>query len=155
MRVYRISKRQYHHHLSGEGARLAGGRWNSKGIPIVYTSSSIAPATLEVMVHFNLKYVPDDLVLVEIDVPDDLSINTVTIKSLPEDWGEYPFSGTCCDIGDQWYQGLKSPFLQVPSAIIKNEFECNYLLNPLLPDFNNVSLKSVTSYAFDQRLIRP
>ncbi len=47
MRVYRISKIQYHHHLSGEGARLAGGRWNSKGISIVYTSSSIAPATLE------------------------------------------------------------------------------------------------------------
>ncbi len=142
MRVYRISKRRYHRHLSGEGARLAGGRWNSKGASIVYTSSSIALATLEVLVHFNLKFVPDDLILAEIDVPDGLSINTVQIKGLPEDWSEYPFSGSCCDLGDRWYKGLKPPILQVPSAIIKNEIECNYLLNPMHPDFNSISVKS-------------
>ncbi len=66
---------------------------------------------------------------------------------------EYPFSGSCCDIGARWYQGLESPILQGPLAVIKNEVECNYLLNPLHPDFNGISIKSITSYAFDHRLI--
>ena len=37
--------------FTGEGARRYGGRWNSKGFAVIYTSSSISLAILEVLVH--------------------------------------------------------------------------------------------------------
>ncbi len=55
MLLYRISKSKYANDLSGEGARRAGGRWNFKGTPVVYTADSTALATLETLVHFPLR----------------------------------------------------------------------------------------------------
>ena len=52
IRAFRLCKTK---HLAtaftGEGARLNGGRWNSPGNSVVYTSASLSLATLEVLVH--------------------------------------------------------------------------------------------------------
>ena len=37
--------------FSGEGARLYGGRWNRKGVPMVYTAGSLSLAVLEMLVQ--------------------------------------------------------------------------------------------------------
>ena len=37
--------------FDGEGARIAGGRWNKIGTPMVYTADSLALAALELIVH--------------------------------------------------------------------------------------------------------
>ena len=37
--------------FTGEGARLYGGRWNRKGIPMVYTAASQSLAVLEMLVQ--------------------------------------------------------------------------------------------------------
>ena len=50
--TWRITKAQHAHTAyDGEGARLAGGRWNKIGIPMIYTADSLALAALEIMVH--------------------------------------------------------------------------------------------------------
>jgi RES domain-containing protein len=50
--TWRIIKAQHAHRaFDGEGARLAGGRWNKIGIPMIYTADSLALAALEIMVH--------------------------------------------------------------------------------------------------------
>lgn len=46
----------------GEGARVAGGRWNPKGVPVVYTAASLALAALELLVHTDDDLLPTDLV---------------------------------------------------------------------------------------------
>jgi RES domain-containing protein len=55
---------------SGEGAYLAGGRWNSKGVRAVYCSIDPATAILEVAVHTGFKAldaVPHVLTAINID----------------------------------------------------------------------------------------
>ena len=52
IRTWRLIKAKHADEaFAGEGARLWGGRWNSKGVRVVYTAASLSLATLEVMVH--------------------------------------------------------------------------------------------------------
>jgi RES domain-containing protein len=46
--------------FSGEGARIVGGRWNSKGQRMVYTAEHLSLAILEVFVHLNVPTVERD-----------------------------------------------------------------------------------------------
>ncbi|MEX2607338.1 MAG: RES family NAD+ phosphorylase, partial [Kiritimatiellia bacterium] len=49
---YRLTKKKrVHTAFDGEGARLYGGRWNSKGTRMVYTSAAPSLAILETLVH--------------------------------------------------------------------------------------------------------
>ena len=60
MRVYRISRPEYvATALLGNGAALAPGRWNSRGVRLAYTASSVSLAMLEILVHVNREDVPD------------------------------------------------------------------------------------------------
>ena len=52
MRVWRLSRAEFAHDpLSGVGAAMAGGRWNSRGHEAIYTADTLASAVLEVLVH--------------------------------------------------------------------------------------------------------
>lgn len=153
MIVYRISKKRFAGQLTGEGARIASGRWNSKGIPMIYTAASISLATLEVLVHFDISLVPKNLILLEIYCPDTLSIETISIEKLLEGWDQFPFPGFCADIGDGWYREMKTPILKVPSAVIRSSKEWNFLINPMHPDFQQVEIIGSQPYVFDRRLI--
>ncbi|MBK8348315.1 MAG: RES family NAD+ phosphorylase [Saprospiraceae bacterium] len=53
MEVYRITREKYAADLTGEGARLYGGRWNRPGVAALYTSEARSLAILELLVHFN------------------------------------------------------------------------------------------------------
>jgi RES domain-containing protein len=51
MRFWRICRRRYAAEAAtGEGARLYGGRWNSRGVRVVYASTSLALAAIETFV---------------------------------------------------------------------------------------------------------
>ena len=67
MRVWRIARERYDP-LSGEGARLYGGRWNSPGRPVVYAAGHSALAVLEALVWTDPEDVPDDLRLFELEI---------------------------------------------------------------------------------------
>src|SRR5260370_5205633 len=74
--------------FSGEGARLFGGRWNSEGVRVVYTSPSLALAAVETFVHLEPNLQPDDLVSIEAEIPDDIATERLDLKSLPRRWYE-------------------------------------------------------------------
>ena len=61
--------RRLNAHLTGEGARRFGGRWNSAGVPVVYLAEHPALAALEVRVHLDLPFdlLPADFTLMRID----------------------------------------------------------------------------------------
>ena len=49
--MYRTAQTAHIKDLSGTVACLYGGRWNEKGVGVVYTSESRALAILEYLVH--------------------------------------------------------------------------------------------------------
>ena len=138
--------------LDGEGARLYGGRWNPVGRAVVYASASRALAALEYLVHVDVADVPDDLVLLTLDVPDDAELARVDPASLPADWATAPESAACRALGDRWARDARALALRVPSAPVPEEE--NVLLNPSAPRFAEVRVVDRRPFSYDPRLVR-
>jgi RES domain-containing protein len=149
--VWRITRESYQA-LDGEGARLYGGRWNSEGSPVVYTSATLALAALEYLVHVDPAQVPDDLCAMGVDVPDDLVIGSTDPAIFPSDWTHVPDHPACLEHGDRWIREATTPALWVPSAVIPQEQ--NLLINPVHPDATVVTVSSVRAFALDPRLFK-
>lgn len=150
MIVYRLSRGKFKNDLSGRGAELAGGRWNSKGVAVLYTSESIALCTVEIAVHMPLGIVPADYHLIRIEVPDDVPMLEVSSEDLPADWKSFPHANSTQEIGDAFVLDGEHLALKVPSATVQGTY--NYLLNPRHPAFRDVRIGSTTPFEFDKRL---
>jgi RES domain-containing protein len=150
MIVYRLSRKLYCNDLSGKGAELAGGRWNSKGTAVLYTSESIALCTVEIAVHMPLGIVPKDYHLVTIEFPDEAPMGVIEEKNLPTSWKAFPHANVTQQIGDTYVMDGKNLILKVPSATVQGTF--NYLANPRHPDFHKIRILKTEPFAFDKRL---
>ena len=125
--------------MSGRGGLLFPARWHTEGHAVIYTSATLALATLETLVHVDKDLLPSDRVQVEIDVPDD-SGPSVEDGALPKGWRTHPGPPRLQQIGDEWLEGASTPVLRVPSAVIPTE--ANYLLNPRHSDLARVTVVS-------------
>ena len=152
MRVYRIANTKYIRDLSGTGARMYGGRWNKKGVGILYTSENRALATVEYLVHVPSLSVPTELSIATIHIPDDISPKEIPISYLPANWRDYPAPEELAFLGTQWALSTETLLLRVPSAVVLGEF--NMLINPSHPDMKHVTIFCVEAYRFDERLLR-
>ncbi len=137
--------------FSGEGARLRGGRWNSKGTAIVYTAGSIALASIEMLVNLPGPRLLEDFFRIPVHFPPDLIID-LPLDKLPGDWTSTPISPTTKAVGNRWIKDRKSAVLKVPSVVVPEEY--NYLLNPAHPEFDEITIGSPIKYRFDPRLAR-
>lgn len=148
--VFRISKAKYIRDISGQGAKLYGGRWNRPGVAALYTSSHRSLALLELIVHFeSSSAIVDTFRFAQISVPehrivdidfsfaddDDLRFNNQELWNLTE---YYFFEIDCLGI---W----------VPSAIVPQEK--NLILNPQHQDFKFVKIMEIERAQLDLRLI--
>lgn len=139
--------------FDGEGARLAGGRWNSPGTSMIYTAESRALATLEVLVHLNGPELLHEYVLIAVDFPET-AVNTLSASALPGGWRAYPAPAALQKLGDGWARKADSIVLSVPSVVA--EGERNYLLNPAHPGFKAaVRIAKPEHFKFDLRLLGP
>ena len=150
LRAWRIVKEKHGATaFSGEGAYLVGGRWNSPGVRMVYTSGTKALAALETLVHLNppvgFRYV---VFRVEFD---EAVAEKADLATLPADWSDEPPPPSAQAVGDLWVKQGRSAVLELPSVIIRGE--SNYLLNPSHPDFKQVTIGTPESFAFDPRLL--
>ena len=152
MIVFRLGKKAYCRDLSGKGAELYGGRWNSKGVAMLYSSASRALAYAEVAVHLPFGLVPKDYFIVTIEIPDAVSMTALKDKDLPPHWRDYPHGDTTQKIGDAFIAAGRSLILRVPSAVVPGDF--NYLVNPAHPQMKELSINSVEAFAFDSRFVR-
>jgi RES domain-containing protein len=130
---------------------LNGGRWNSEGIAVVYLSSTLSLAALEYLVHVDVEDAPHDLVALEVDLPDEASIQNVDAAELPIGWLAVSDHPACVELGDAWVKSGASLLLRVPSAIISAE--SNFLLNPAHPESATVQIRSAEPFSFDKRLL--
>ena len=146
MVVFRIARKDYIQDLSGRGAELFGGRWNEKGIPALYTSSSLSLAVLEILVHTDKSLPPVNMAYAKIYVPDEMF--SMKILRLKDD--EVPV-----EYGTKWLKEKRGLMLKVPSVILPYEYdhEFNLILNPLHEDYKKVSVVEVHDFSFDVRLV--
>lgn len=149
MRIWRIARAVYDP-LSGEGARLHGGRWNPAGLPVVYASAHLSLSVLELLVHVDPGDLPDDLAAFEIEVSDDLLVETVSANDLPGGWSEAVASPACREIGRRWIEEGSSPVLRVPSAVVPQE--ANYLVSPAHPEAGRIREVGRVPFRFDSQL---
>lgn len=151
MLVYRLYKSTYiAEPLSAEGARRAGGRWNPKGFPILYTSATPELALLEVVAHLNPSFIPSFHLLV-LDVPD--AYRAVSVTELPEGWqDEQPDDSLPFYLID-WLKQPDMLTVSVPSAIVSRSR--NFLLHTLHPNFGNeVKIIENEPFRMDGRVIK-
>jgi len=136
--------------FDGEGARIEGGRWNSPGRPVVYTSQSAALSALELLVHLGRGSILSSYVLIPCSFEEAL-VSRLDRASLAKNWRSYPAPPELQGIGDAWLRSGTSAVLDVPSAVI--EPDSNYLLNPQHRDFAAIRLADPRPFEFDLRLL--
>ena len=135
--------------ITGVGAAIYGGRWNSKGRPVIYTGGSIEIALLEVLANITTPQF-DNYNLVQIEIPDD-SIEEFTAADLPKNWNHYPAPSEITMIGDEWINSHRSLALKVPSCIVPSA--SNYVLNCSHTDYSKVKIIDISPFKIDNRLM--
>ncbi|WP_346239250.1 RES family NAD+ phosphorylase [Niabella insulamsoli] len=149
MIIYRLVRSEFSEDLSGQGAFLYGGRWNSKGQHALYCAHHISLAVLEIVVNYDRTATPllPSYHLVEIQIPDNevIEIDQTAMKanwSADSDYTRY--------IGDEFLKSQTDLILKIPSAVIPEE--SNYLLNPTHVDFRKIKIVRSRAYGLDTRL---
>lgn len=150
MRVYRLCRSRYSA-LDGEGARLYGGRWNSVGGRVVYSSQSLALAALETLVLVGVDLVPTDLVALTIEIPDDLKWEDVDRAQLSADWSDSADSAECRGVGDAWIARGRAAVLRVPAAPVPEEQ--NFLISAVHLEAGRIRLLHSRPFRFDPRIV--
>ena len=152
MIVYRIvQNRARTNDLSGTGAHRVGGRWNTRGTYMLYTSENSSLAMLEALVHFDRSLTPPNLFIMHIEVDDAAPVYTVPDADYPADWLT---AGLIANqlIGDRLMNERNYLGIGVRSAV--NRVEYNYLLNPLFPGYARlVRVIDVIELPVDSRLV--
>ena len=138
--------------MQGVGAKTTGGRWNRKGVALVYSASSRALACLETIVHLSAGGLPLNRYLVRIDIPDEVwaARQRYTEQTAPVGWDALPAGKVSLDIGDQWVRTAASCILEVPSTIVPEE--SNILINPAHPDAQRIGAVKVRKWHYDARI---
>ena len=136
--------------FSGEGARRFGGRWNSRGVPLVYTSTSLSLAAIELFVHLEPNLAPEDLVVISAILAHGEPARTIHLSDLRPDWRAE--EGIPKAIGDEWARSGASLALRVPSVPIPQEW--NVLINPIHPNMAALTINPPQPFVFDARMFR-
>lgn len=134
--------------FDGEGAARAGGRWNSRGVRVVYASATKALCALEILVHLpttsQLAFV-----VFPLGIPPQL-VQSLPKARLPAGWRTMPPGTATQQLGDAWVASGSSAVLAVPSVLTG---ETNYLLNPAHPDFARIQIGRKARFVLDPRLL--
>jgi RES domain-containing protein len=151
MELYRITQQEFAEDLSGNGARLFGGRWNSEGFFALYTSSSRSLALLETLAHTPAKMLEVKVYhLITLAVPDNLVTQKVAVKNLQDGWDAPDTRPFTKKIGDAFLTDKKYLMMQVPSVMMHEEM--NYVINPMHTDMKQVKLVNKRRIDFDKRV---
>lgn len=153
-RAYRIAKAQYSSSqdlmVSGVGASMNGGRWNSRGNKLVYASDSRALATLEILVNLKNASILGAYSICEISIPDELC-EEVGPEELPAGWDDMVVNPAEAQAwGDLWLDEGLTPAVKVPSVVVPMEW--NFLLNPGHESFPLIQLGEISGFPMDSRI---
>jgi len=152
MQIWRICRERFADEaFSGYGARRFGGRWNSPGVPMVYASSSLALAAIELFVHLEPNQQPGDLVSIAAQLPKGEPAKRLHSHHLPANWWADDLEKPR-ELGDRWIREKSSLAIEVPSAALRMDW--NVLVNPLHPDVAKIKVEAIQPFHFDARMFR-
>jgi RES domain-containing protein len=138
--------------LSGTGAKVTGGRWNSQGVPVVYCATNIALTTLETVHYLRSAGLPFNRYLVRIDIPEAVWRARQVLDPLPGGWDAIPAGLACRTAGDAWSKSGASALLLVPSVIVPDEY--NVLVNPQHAAASALHATTVRRWLYDPRFFQ-
>lgn len=148
--AWRITSEKYAETaFSGEGAKEYGGRFNSPGTPVVYTSESISLATLELLAKAGRRQRLSGRVVLPVTFGEH-SVIACDKSDLPDGWDGRPYGPASQQVGDDWVQSEESLVLRVPSVVVPAEY--NYLINPGHPEFEELEIGEPRPLDRDPRL---
>jgi RES domain-containing protein len=152
MLVWRICRERFAADIgAGEGASLFGGRWNSRGVRVVYASTSLSLAAMEYFVHLEPNFQPDDLVSISGEIPAEIRIDTFDVRRLPAHWHEAS-DESLRHFGDDWLRAAASVAILVPSAVVRTEW--NVLVNPGHSDYSRITWRKPEPFTYDVRMFK-
>lgn len=150
--VWRTTRRRYAGTAySGEGARLYGGRWGRRGVPLVYASGTLSLSVLEVLAQVVGYEDLADFVAVPATF-DEALVERLGDGALPADWRAVPAPASTQAVGTAWAVSARSLALRVPSALLPSE--PNYLINPRHEAFAAVVIGEPRPLDLDARLLK-
>lgn len=154
MKVYRITRAAYSNDLSGLGAKMYGGRWNEKGVAVVYICEHKSLSILELLVHTPKQFKPPKYVILTIEIPDKIfsSIKNYEAGELPKDWDKPLANKRTKAWGTEKIRVHQVLGFSVPSVILKSEK--NIVLNPNYKAFKHIKIIGQENFSFDERLLK-
>jgi RES domain-containing protein len=150
MYLYRVVRNKYLYDLSGAGSKLVGGRWNSPGIPALYTSASKSLAVLESLTNTPPAILQNDFSILILEITGKVLTDEFHEKDLPKNWKTFPAPVNLAKLGDKWLLARKKLLLKVPSVVIPSEF--NFVINPLHGDMKKVKIIAAEKLELDKRV---
>jgi len=147
MLVYKIGHKNYVNTLSASGT---AGRWASGRRMVIYYAESIPLAFLENMVRRQGVGFNNDYKTVIIEIPGNIAIEVVPVNELAEGWRNFKSYTICQQIGDKWYDEMRTPVLKAPSAVLPSSD--NYIINANHPDFRKIKIVSIADLVPDERI---
>jgi len=138
---------------SGIGAERAGGRWNPKGMRVVYCSFDPATTVLEAAVHKGF-VVLDSVahVITSLEIADPTAVKVVTAADVPN--GAWLHAGIP-SAGQQGWGGdllARHPFVAFPSVVSKQSWNLAFCPTVATGRYN---LREQGRLAIDGRLNPP
>jgi len=152
MEVFRLTRERYSDSLFGKGSSIKGGRWNSVGVELIYTAGNHSLAMAEVAVYLTLATLPDDFMMLTIEIPNAISVKEVYIGELPLNWNLFPHPSATQKLGNQFVNENKYCVFKIPSVVTKGDF--NFLINPYHKDFKQIKISKNEKFPFDKRIFK-
>lgn len=151
MVFYRFGLKKFIFDLSGQGAKIYGGRWNSIGNAMLYTSCTPSLSMLEFACNASgiAKTIKTSLLTLKLD--GKFKIDELSVNDLPTNWQQVPAPDSLKIIGNNWLNSNKTLMMKVPSAVMPIEF--NFLINPLHKDFSKLNIDTVIDMNIDNRIL--
>jgi len=155
--------------LSGEGARIAGGRWNQKNKSVVYCSETGSLAMLEKLtaIAHEVRGKVFQLLSIHFSRESFGGIREVSPKELPKNWQEYPDPPDTRELGTKLLEEVARggeeeaanyiKIIAVPSVICP--IEKNFLVDPLIIESllkqvgDLKEVVEVRKFTFDERIL--
>jgi len=152
VKIFRVAQHNFIQDLSGEGARLFGGRWNKKGDAMIYFSEHLSLCVLELLAHMDYQFINNAYSFIEAEIPEKLLSELTQPMKVSADWRSNPPISQTQDYGSQWLQKQEQLALKVPSAVLPEAW--NILINPKHQFVDQLKIVRTEPLRLDARLLK-